>query len=199
MRSCIIVGVGAALFAWLLTAGVSADQAGGTPSAATQPAGSQAIRQGSAETPMQGQGQASAAKIIRASDLIAREVLDSQDQKLGTVRDLVIGADNGRVCYVVLSRSALDTLLGKDLLAVPFDLFQWRANPKNDQKEILVLNVRPDQLHGAPQFAGNEWSVFGNQQFLSQVHQFYQGFERTASRPGGMSNPPSATHGSTTR
>ena len=121
---CIIVGVGAALFAWLLTAGVSADQAGGTPSAATQPAGSQAIRQGSAETPMQGQGQASAAKIIRASDLIAPGGLGFAGSEAGDRPGPCDRGGQRPVCYVVLSRSALDTLLGKDLLAVPFDLFQ---------------------------------------------------------------------------
>jgi hypothetical protein len=113
---------------------------------------------------------------------------------------LVIGADNGHVCFVVLSRSTLDNLLGKHFLAVPFDLLQARSDPKDNQKEILSLNARIDQLHGAPQFASDEWSIFGNQQFLSQVRQFYQGFERTASRPGGtMNNPSSTTPGGTTR
>ena len=75
----------------------------------------------------------------------------------------MIGSQNGQISLVIMSRSTLDTLLGKDLLAVPFDLFQVRADPKNAQKNILGLNVQPDQLRGAPQFSSNDWSIFGDQ------------------------------------
>ena len=199
MRNSLIVVVGAALVAWLSAPGLAADQVSGSRSApstptATQAAGNPVIHQGVQHTQMQ--GQAAITKTIRASDFIERDVYDSQQQKLGTVRDLVIRADNGKVCYLVMTRSTWDALLGKDYLAVPFDLFHVSLDAKNTQKHILVLNVRPDQLHGAPQFASNEWSIFGNQQFLSQVRQFYQGFERTALRPGGtMTNPSSTTPG----
>ncbi len=152
MRNALIVVVGAALVAWMLSPGVAADQLGGnrpavSPATETQPAGNQAVGQQGPKA--QVQCQAKTAKIIRASDLIEREVLDSQDQKLGTVRDLVIGADSGKVSYVVMTRSVWDNLLGKDYLAVPFDLFHVCLDAKNAQKQILVLNLRPDQLRGA--------------------------------------------------
>jgi sporulation protein YlmC with PRC-barrel domain len=195
MRSRLSIIVGAALVAWLLAPGLFVAQVNGSPSdtnssAGNQSAGNQAVQQGN---------QQKSANALRASELIGREVLDSQNQKLGTVRDLVIGSQNGQISFVIMSRSTLDTLLGKDLLAVPFDLFQVRADPKNAQKNILGLNVQPDQLRGAPQFSSNDWSIFGDQQFLSQIHQFYQGFERTASRPSGSMTNPSTTPRGTTR
>jgi sporulation protein YlmC with PRC-barrel domain len=195
MRSRVSIVVGAALVVWLLAPGLYVAQVNASPSdtnssVGNQSTGNQAVQQGN---------QQKSANVLRASELIGREVLDSQNQKLGTVRDLVIGSQNGQISFVIMSRSTLDTLLGKDLLAVPFDLFQARSDPKNVQKNILGLNVQPDQLRGAPQFSSNDWSIFGDQQFLSQIHQFYQGFERTASRPSGSMTNPSTTPRGTTR
>src|SRR5271163_3362671 len=59
---------------------------------------------------------------IRAGEIIGSTIKDSQDQKLGTVKDLAVDMENGRIVEVVVARGGF---LGVDskLVAVPPENF----------------------------------------------------------------------------
>jgi len=59
-----------------------------------------------------------------------------------------------------------------------------------DNRQSVVLDLRPDQVAAAPQIQSNQWQMLQNTQFLEQARNFYQIRPYTAARP--IEGPPSA-------
>jgi len=118
----------------------------------------------------------------RATDLLGAPVLDSADAQLGTLADIVIDPEDGRVQFVAVATAA-DRLTGagEHVMALPPDLL--RAGPER----TILVNVTRTELAKAPVFADNAWPDAGDREWIAN-----------AWRPFGLSPywtvPPSVTN-----
>ena len=86
----------------------------------------------------------------RATKLIGRDILSSSGEKLGSIKDLVVGTKSGELRYAVLSRGG--GLTEVKYYAVP--LSRFRINP-DDKK--LVLDITSAELKAIPSFDKDHW------------------------------------------
>ena len=89
-------------------------------------------------------------ELNRASKIIGTEVVNEQNQKLGSVKDLVVDPQSQRVAYAWVEKSDETGNTGK-YVAVPLNLFK----PSTNQKD-LVLNADKARFSSAQGYAKNQ-------------------------------------------
>ena len=144
-----------------------------------------------AATPIIGPNQVAvqgSATIIQDSTLMGSTVVNPQGQKLGRIKDVLLDAQNGQATFVVLDADAGAS--GHAMLVVPFRALWVSVNPV-DHRQTVVLDLRPDQFHAAPQIKNDQWQMLQSPQFLDQARDFYQVGTYTAARPIEEMSPPS--------
>jgi sporulation protein YlmC with PRC-barrel domain len=104
---------------------------------------------------------------VRASVILGCTVKDSQDKDVGTVRDLAIDLNNGRVVEAILARGGFLGLDSK-LVAVPPEFFTVADNGKR-----VSLILAADKLNGAPAVDLSKWQDCMAQARVEEVYQYY--------------------------
>jgi sporulation protein YlmC with PRC-barrel domain len=94
--------------------------------------------------------------LVRAHELIGKEVKNTQGEDLGKIRDLVLTPDYQHVSYVALSSD------GK-LYAIP-----WQAL-KVGPKGQITMSATKEQFKTAPGFTHNNWPSQGNSHWLTSA------------------------------
>ena len=95
---------------------------------------------------------AKAFRLMRASQLIGKNVENAQGENLGEIKDLVIDVNNERVFYAILEFGGF-LGMGEKLFAYPVRSF----NQTSAESDKLVLNVDKEKLKAAPGFARDSW------------------------------------------
>jgi sporulation protein YlmC with PRC-barrel domain len=105
-------------------------------------------------------GVAAGARMMRASELIGRDVKDGRDDEIGEIEDLVVNMKNGQVRYVVME---FDREWSPDdkLITLPLKAFTF---PPDDEEE-LILNLPRDRIASAPGFEENNWPDLNASEF----------------------------------
>ncbi len=124
------------------------------------------------------------AGIIQNATLVGATVLDPQSQKLGQIKNVLLDAQTGQATFVVIDAKAPGA--GQAMLVVPYRALRVSFNP-SDNRQSVVLYLRPDQVGTAPQIHNNQWQMLQNAEFLAQARNFYQIRTYTAARP--IDNP----------
>jgi hypothetical protein len=89
---------------------------------------------------------------LRASKLIGSAVFNDQNEKIGSVDDLILTRDN-KVALAVISVGGF-LGIGNKLVAVPFDQLRLETTKENEQRVHLVggskeaLNAMPNFTYG---------------------------------------------------
>jgi sporulation protein YlmC with PRC-barrel domain len=133
--------------------------------------------------------------LTKAGDVIGKEVVDPNGEKLGNIRELAVDGKTGQVAYAVLEFAQI----GRDkLFAVPWgalkakkELGQETAEEQaardrmragktegswfteEEKGQQFILNVPKDKLAQAPGFDKNKWPDMANPEFGKEVHTFY--------------------------
>ena len=144
-----------------------------------------------AAEPKSGQNQSAmqgSAGIIQNSTLIGTTVLNPQSQKLGRIKDVLLDFQTGQATFVILDAEVSGS--GHAMLVVPCQALRVSFN-SSENRQSVVLDLRPDQLRVAPQIQDNQWQMLQNPQFLEQARSFYQPRTYTAARPIDNSIAPS--------
>jgi len=117
------------------------------------------------------------AKMIRATELIGKDVNDRSGKDAGEIEDVVVNMSNGRVSYAVLD---FDKAWSPDdkLLPVPLTAFTFPT----DQKKDFVLNVPRDRLDMAKGFDENKWPDINAAEFRRDMKTHLAGIERGTQR-----------------
>ncbi|WP_207537694.1 PRC-barrel domain-containing protein [Sabulicella rubraurantiaca] len=89
---------------------------------------------------------------MRVDDITGTDVRNPQDQRLGTVQDVILDPRSGRIAYAILGRGGF-LGIGRDYVAVPWS--QLRAAPG---MRSLVLDVTEQRLEQAPQVDRNAFA-----------------------------------------
>lgn len=118
-------------------------------------------------------------QVERANKLIGKEVLSSDNQKVGKLENFIVDLDSGKILYAIVGSGGV-LGAGEKKFAVAPRAFN---EPQNDN---ITLKVDKARLQGAPQFTSdiNKDEEMGKASFVNQVHQYFaQGsIERTADR-----------------
>ncbi len=107
-------------------------------------------------------------KINKASGLIGMEVRNQNDEKLGSIQDLVVDVDSGKVSYAVLDAGGV---FKDKLFAIPTSAFR----PSGDNK-YLILHADKSRMENAKGLEKNAWptpSGFSSHQ-LDQQEIFWE-------------------------
>lgn len=107
----------------------------------------------------------------KASNLIGMEVRNSQNEKLGEVKDLVMDMDSGRLSYAVLSVGGF-LGIGEKLIALPPG-----ALKVGDTTEYLTLDADKAKIQAAPGFAATAWPAPGD----TEINRFWTEARSTGS------------------
>lgn len=102
----------------------------------------------------------SGARLMRASELIGKDVNDRSGKDAGEIEDMVVNMTNGQIRYVVLdfdkAWSPDDKLVALPLKALTFP---------RDKKDDLVLNVAREKIDMARGFDEDKWPDLNNAQY----------------------------------
>jgi len=90
-------------------------------------------------------------KVNKASSLVGMDVRNTQNEKLGEIKDIVLDLHSGKVAYAVLSVGGF-LGIGDKYVAVPPSAFT--AAPDQDK---LILNADKAKIQNAPGFAKSSW------------------------------------------
>jgi sporulation protein YlmC with PRC-barrel domain len=106
---------------------------------------------------------------FRADDLVGTDVRNSQDQQLGSVDDVVLDPQSGKISYVVLSRGGF-LGIGEDYIAVP-----WKDLQATPNMNTLVLNTTQDAMNNAPNVNPDQFTNQGRfKQTSHEVDTYWQ-------------------------
>ena len=94
------------------------------------------------------------AKVNKASGLIGMQVRNQNDEKLGTIQDLVVDLQTGKIAYAVLDGGGI---LTDKYFAVPLTAF----TPSADRKH-LILHADKAKMQAARGFDKDHWPPIGS-------------------------------------
>lgn len=118
------------------------------------------------------------AKTFRASKLMGMSVRNAEGEKLGTIEDLVMHLENGKVAYAALGVGGV-LGIGEKLFAIPYS--QLKFNHGKDEM-FFVLNMSKEKLKTAPGFDKSNWPDVADPKWAEEIDTYY----RQAQTPDGV-------------
>ncbi|MBK9120677.1 MAG: PRC-barrel domain-containing protein [Phycisphaerales bacterium] len=103
----------------------------------------------------------------KSSNLTGKKVTNPADEDLGTLQEIVVDANSGRILYGVLSFGGF-LGLGDKLFAIP-----WSALPLSGDAHAFVLDVDKERLEKAVTFDKRQWPNFADEQFALATFKHY--------------------------
>jgi len=106
-------------------------------------------------------------RLMGADTLIGDHVHNLQNEHLGTVKEIMLDMQTGRVSYVVMASGGVLSI-GERLFAVP-----WEALTLDPGHHRMLLNIDKERIEAAPGFDKDHWPDMANQSWASEVHTYY--------------------------
>ncbi len=105
--------------------------------------------------------------LLSSSSICNTTVVNRQGETLGSIEDLMLDPQNGRIEYAVLDFGGF-LGIGDKLFAVPLQAFE--VDRTNEQ---FLLDVTKDKLSSAPGFDKSNWPQTADREFVEGVYDFY--------------------------
>ncbi|MEQ9439945.1 MAG: PRC-barrel domain-containing protein [Cyclobacteriaceae bacterium] len=109
--------------------------------------------------------------ILSSTTIDGTKAHNLQDEKLGSIKDLMIDVESGRVVYAVLSVNEGFLNLDSKYFAIPFQALQF-----DTKNEIVRLDVNKERLEKSPGFDKDHWPTAPQREFIDEVYSYY-GYE----------------------
>jgi sporulation protein YlmC with PRC-barrel domain len=106
-------------------------------------------------------------QVMAAGTLQGNRVVNSRDEHLGKIEDIMIDVPSGRMAYAVLSFGGM-LGFGDKLFAIP-----WSALTLDADRERFVLNVDKERLEHAPGFDKDDWPSMADPTWASEIYAYY--------------------------
>ena len=106
-------------------------------------------------------------QIVKASDVMGRDVHNSDNEDIGEIENLAIDGRQGRIQYAVLSFGGV-LGVGDKLFAIP-----WDALRMNTEGDKYIVAIDKDRLKNAPGFDKDNWPDMANEKWGQQIREFY--------------------------
>jgi len=106
-------------------------------------------------------------EIMAADTLEGDKVMNRKGDDLGTIEDIMIDVQSGRVAYAVLSCGGF-LGMGDKLFAIP-----WGALTLDANRHCFLLDSDKARFEKAPGFDKDHWPSMADNSWAMQVHEFY--------------------------
>jgi sporulation protein YlmC with PRC-barrel domain len=106
-------------------------------------------------------------RLLSASTLSSDDVVNMKGEKLGSIKELMLNIESGKVCYAVLSFGGFMSL-GEKLFAVP-----WSALKVDTANKRIVMDTDEERLKNAPGFDTDHWPNMADATWEKSVHAYY--------------------------
>jgi sporulation protein YlmC with PRC-barrel domain len=124
-------------------------------------------------------------KTLASKKVVGANVDNLKGEKLGTIDDLVIDLQTGKVAYAALSVGGV-LGIGDKLFAVPFE--ELKSTYDSSNAISFVLDASKEKLEHSPGFDKNHWPDFASPQWKSQIDTYYH--PTSANRSSGEQPAP---------
>lgn len=104
---------------------------------------------------------------LPATTLIGHRVENMAGDNLGTIKDIVLDVDSGRIAYAVLSFGGF-LGLGDKLFAVP-----WSALRLDSPNHAFLFDVDKETLQRAEGFDKDHWPDMADPAWGARIHEYY--------------------------
>lgn len=98
--------------------------------------------------------------------IIGMKVIDSQEQKVGVIKDFAIDLENGRIVEVLITSSG--GVFSQRTVAVPPQAMEYDTSRK-----ALRLNVDKEKFKAAPDFAMSKWADHYQSQRVAETYRYF--------------------------
>ncbi|MBA4150226.1 MAG: PRC-barrel domain-containing protein [Verrucomicrobia bacterium] len=112
-------------------------------------------------------GEARISQLNKGSQLIGIEVLNPQEERLGTIKDLMLSLHQKRIVYAVLGTGGFLGIRDK-LMALPPNALDVSPGQKH-----LILRADKESLKAAPGFEKNNWPDMANVEWMAETDRHY--------------------------
>lgn len=106
-------------------------------------------------------------RLMTSSTLTGDAVVNAANEMLGTISDIMLDVESGRVAYAVMASGGFMGV-GERLSAVP-----WSALRLDPQRRCFVLDADRNTLDKAPGFDRSRWPSEADAQWHRDVHRHY--------------------------
>jgi sporulation protein YlmC with PRC-barrel domain len=106
-------------------------------------------------------------RLMGADTLIGNDVANLSGDDLGSIKEIMLDIQTGRIAYAVLSFGGVFGM-GEKLFAVP-----WNALNLNTHDKRFELNVNKEQLKNAPGFDKGRWPDMADMKWEKEIHEYY--------------------------
>lgn len=115
--------------------------------------------------------------VLSTSTLMHDDVKNRNGDKLGTVSEIVLDLDSGRVAYMVMSAGGVFGM-GDKLFAIP-----WSSLAVDLDGHSVIVDVDPEVIENSPGFDKDDWPDMADVTWRDDIHRHY-GAEPYWSRTG---------------
>jgi len=105
--------------------------------------------------------------ILSAGTLCGNDVCNKKEESLGTVQDIMLDIDSGRIRYAVMSSGGF-LGMGDRLFAVP-----WGALKLDSHNKRFILDVDAERVKAAPGFDKDHWPNMADPAWATDLHAYY--------------------------
>jgi hypothetical protein len=106
--------------------------------------------------------------VISASTLAGYRVRSGGDEDLGTIEEIMVEPESGRIAYAVLCLVRAPEFADK-LFAVPWGLLRLNA-----AERTVVFEWDSSKLDSAPAFDQNDWPDFSDEDWVRAIREYYR-------------------------
>ncbi len=106
---------------------------------------------------------------VKSSAFTGADVVNRNDETIGTVTDLIIDRGSGELTQALIESGAILGIGGKTI-AVPFSRLQW-----DDADEQFVLDMTQEQIDRAVEFDPNAWPNLDHTTWSERVDRWWNG------------------------
>ncbi|TWI62149.1 PRC-barrel domain protein [Pseudoduganella lurida] len=106
-------------------------------------------------------------RLMGADTIIGDHIHNLKDEHLGSVKEIMLDMQSGRVAYVVMASGGVLTI-GEKLFAIP-----WEALALDTANHQLRLNIDKERIENAPGFDKDNWPDMANQAWTTEIHSYY--------------------------
>lgn len=106
-------------------------------------------------------------RVLSASTLSSDDVYNPKGEKLGSIKELMLDIESGKIVYAVLSFGGFLSL-GEKLFAVP-----WSTLTVDTENKRIVMDADEERLKKAPGFDPDHWPNMADAAWVKNVHAYY--------------------------
>lgn len=107
--------------------------------------------------------------VLPATTMLGSQIVNRAGEQLGTLKELVIDLEDGRIAYAVLSFGGVMGM-GDKLFAIP-----WEALMLNAKDRTFILDVEKEVFKEAPGFDKDRWPDKAQYEagWLLDIYEYY--------------------------